>query len=215
MSAYYKEKGISALAEKAKKFKEFFSGLDGIPDWAKGIASSDFASLIEMKEKIGDKSMVLIFDDLERCRLDSVDVLGAINEYCENMKIHTIIVANQDKMQTKKQEKKVNALIKMDKGHNVQSKTMNTQDVKVDIALAVQDEHGEISYLEIKEKIIQRTVKHIPNFEEIIHTVIGNMKYETQEYKQFVSHCEAGLLELFAPDRANNDNEGKRSIVSA
>lgn len=47
---------------------------------------------------IEEKHVVLVFDDLERCCLDIVDVLGAINDYCENQKFHTIIVANQDKM---------------------------------------------------------------------------------------------------------------------
>ena len=28
------------------------------------------------------KRVVLIFDDLERCKIDTVDVLGCINEYC-------------------------------------------------------------------------------------------------------------------------------------
>ena len=76
MNAYYKEKGVLALAEKAKKVKALVSGLEGIPELVKGVASSDWASLVELKERIGEKQVVLIFDDMERCRLDSIDVLG-------------------------------------------------------------------------------------------------------------------------------------------
>ena len=32
-------------------------------------------------------------------KLDTIDVLGCINDYCENKKFHTIVVANEDKMQ--------------------------------------------------------------------------------------------------------------------
>lgn len=40
---------------------------------------------------------------MERCCLETVDILGAINEYCENQKFHTIIIANQEKMRGSKQ----------------------------------------------------------------------------------------------------------------
>lgn len=46
---------------------------------------------------IEEKPVILVFDDLERCCLETVDILGAINEYCENQKFHTIIIANQEK----------------------------------------------------------------------------------------------------------------------
>lgn len=208
MNEYYKEKGVSALTEKAKKLKTLVSGLEGMPELVKGIVSSDWTSLMEIKEKIGEKQVVLVFDDLERCRLDSIDVLGAINDYCENMKFHTIIVANQDKIKTEQQDKKINALVRMDKSSNKQSKIKSAEDIKVEIVLPAEEIPGSISYLEIKEKIIQRTVKYIPDFDAIIHTVVVSMKYENQEYEKFVYRCEKGLLELFAPDRTNQNNNG-------
>lgn len=36
---------------------------------------------------------------------------------------------------------------------------------------------------EIKEKIIQRTVQYSPNYKEIVHAVITDLKYEDDEYK--------------------------------
>ena len=42
------------------------------------------------------KHVVLVFDDLERSRLDSVEMLGCINDYCENLNFNTLIVANEE-----------------------------------------------------------------------------------------------------------------------
>lgn len=44
------------------------------------------------------KRLVLVFDDLERCKIDISDLLGAINYYLEGKKIKTIIVANEQKL---------------------------------------------------------------------------------------------------------------------
>lgn len=73
-------------------------------------------------------------------------------------------------------------------------------------------ENGELSYAEIKEKIIHRTVTYVPDYSEIVHTVISEMKYEDDTYKKFVEKCEGGLLEVFAPER--EDNERPHNIRS-
>lgn len=52
--------------------------------------------MFTIKNKIGEKTVILVFDDLERSRLDSKDILGIINDYCENKKFHTIIVTNEE-----------------------------------------------------------------------------------------------------------------------
>lgn len=41
------------------------------------------------------KQVILVFDDLERCELDWVKVVGSINDYCENIGFKTIIIANE------------------------------------------------------------------------------------------------------------------------
>ena len=44
---------------------------------------------------IKKKRLVLVFDDFERCKIDNVELLGAINEYSENVGIKTIIIAEE------------------------------------------------------------------------------------------------------------------------
>lgn len=202
VDAYCKEKGISSLAEKTKKLKILISAINVVPDVIKGITTSDFTSLIVIKNKIGGKSVILVFDDLERCRMDYVDVLGAINDYCENMKIHTIIVANQDKMRKNYEEIIINAVItEKEPDGNVSSK-IDINEKSIMLEIPAKEEPGAIPYIEIKEKIIQRTVQYIPDFEAIIAAVIEEMRFKDETYKEFVSKCQSELLELFAPDRS-------------
>ncbi len=44
------------------------------------------------------KRVILIFDDLERSRLNQIDLLGVINEYCENQHFNTIVVVNEESL---------------------------------------------------------------------------------------------------------------------
>ena len=42
------------------------------------------------------KKVILVFDDVDRTKLDWTELLGCINEYCENQNFNTIIVANRE-----------------------------------------------------------------------------------------------------------------------
>ena len=66
------------------------------------VLAFDPSEYITVENDIAGKQLVLVFDDLERCTLDEIEVLGCINEYCENKKIKTIIIANEEKIIEKK-----------------------------------------------------------------------------------------------------------------
>ena len=42
------------------------------------------------------KTLVLVFDDFERSKQDKTILLGTINNYCENKKIKTILIADEN-----------------------------------------------------------------------------------------------------------------------
>jgi pyridoxine 5'-phosphate synthase PdxJ len=107
----------SELAAKTDKIAETVSGmatkvdgskLGGVVRFVAGIAkripgaekilSLSPSEYVSVENTIGDKKVILVFDDLERSNINEVDVLGCINEYCENIHIKTIIVANEDKI---------------------------------------------------------------------------------------------------------------------
>lgn len=134
----------------------------------KGVLSINIIDFVSIKSQIGDKKVILIFDDLERANLSVIDLLGCINEYCENMHINTIVVANEEKIK----------------------QSANTK---------------EITYDEIKEKIIQRTIRYIPNYSNIVASVIdgiiipdGKDEEGFKKYKVFLKENENSINAIFS-----------------
>ena len=59
-------------------------------------------NLVSVKNTIGtgdkERKFVVVFDDLERCGIPKKDLLGVINEFCENRRIKTILIADEEKI---------------------------------------------------------------------------------------------------------------------
>ena len=210
MAEYCKIKGIDKVTEKIGQGKEWLSKMDFLPEWIRGIAKNDASVFFPISKEMDGKEVILVFDDLERCRMSSVDVLGVINDYCENQHYHTIIVANQAKIKGQREITKITGEIQQVSAESDTRKSDNTKAViKVDIP--VQPDQAELSYAEIREKIIQRTVYYLPDYENIVHAVIATAKFQSAQYREFVISCEGGLLELFAPDRDDLKFENSQS----
>ena len=79
--------------------------IDLLPEPLKSIVSGvlniNVLDFVEIKSEIGDKKVILIFDDLERTEILTSDLLGCINDYCENLHVNTIIVVNEEKIKEK------------------------------------------------------------------------------------------------------------------
>ena len=213
MAEYCKIKGIDKVTEKIGQGKEWLSKMDFLPEWIRGIAKTDASVFFPISKEMDGKEVILVFDDLERCRMSSVDVLGVINDYCENQHYHTIIVANQAKIKGQRGITKITGEIQqVPVESDARISEIKKAIIKVDIP--VQPEQAELSYAEIKEKIIQRTVCYLPDYENIVHAVIATAKFQAAQYREFITSCEGGLLELFAPDRddlkfENSQSDGK------
>ena len=73
---------------------------------------------------VGDKkrNFAIVFDDFERCDIAIKSLLGVINEYSENRKIKTILIADEDKITNAEykefKEKLVSRTIKLDPDHS-------------------------------------------------------------------------------------------------
>ena len=96
MSEYCKAKGVSGITHKIGTVKKAIKKLDFLPETVRNIASTDITAFFPIRNELEGKKVILVFDDLERCCMNISDVLGIINDYCENQKYHTIIVANQE-----------------------------------------------------------------------------------------------------------------------
>lgn len=159
-------KKLSKYKTGAAEFLNIFGGLHPIIKGAGAVLSIDPYAFIELKKEMRlpdadggpgkpDKSnakddgyhvekTLLIFDDFERARFDSiVDLMGCINEYVEDKGIKTIVVADEDKISG-----------------------------------------GE--YMEFKEKIISRTVRLTPDFDELTAQIIDSYQEARPGYSDFL-----------------------------
>lgn len=94
-----------------KKAKSVLSSVTAIlgefSNYAKGVntaLSINLYDLVAVSSQIScrqngsitKKELVLVFDDFERSKIDKIELLGAINDYCENDGIKTILVADEE-----------------------------------------------------------------------------------------------------------------------
>ena len=105
---------IAGMTEKVKKIVNVIKyavekGSEIIPGSWRSVVNGAFSlnaiDFVKVEPKMSDKSVVLIFDDLERTNISTSDLLGCINDYCENLHINTIIVANEEKVKSNKTDK--------------------------------------------------------------------------------------------------------------
>ena len=138
---------------------------------AAGISSvSSFNPLVlcsvknTIKTRDKERRFILIFDDLERCTISYRILLGVINEYTENRKIHTILIADETNIPAEHQE----------------------------------------AYSLLKDKIISRTIKLLPNQESTIRSILGEYSDSLGEYKQFLLENFSTLNAAFTHSTYNN-----------
>lgn len=144
------------------------------PDYVNKLLEIDFIDFLDEIPVIDGKKVVLIFDDLERTKLNIVDVLGCINDFCENKGFHTIIVANEEKITQ----------------HISNEDNINNEEI----------DKNKINYKEIKEKIIQRTIKFQPNYEKIITSILEQMKFSDEKYSEFLKEHVDDIVMAFSPN---------------
>lgn len=159
---------VSQITDSCKKIFETIK--DALPEkWQKKgeVVSSimDLINFVPITNRIYEKKVILVFDDLERTNISCTDLLGCINDYCENQGFNTIIVANEEKIK--------------DRPNN------------------------ELSYREIKEKIVQRVIPFVSDYEEVVSNSIESMSCGI-EYKGFLRKNEALLVKILSGDF--NDN---------
>ncbi len=65
-----------------------------------------------------EKKLVIVFDDFERCKIDRIELMGALNDYCENKEIKIVIVADEEHINDEEysefKEKLISRTIRLD-----------------------------------------------------------------------------------------------------
>lgn len=184
----YEKGGLFSTIDKAKnggsKISNIFSGLAslaGLKDLADGIFSIDPLSFVKIENTIDNKKVILVFDDLERSNLETLELVGVLNDYCENQHFNIILIANEEKVKKRNSE--------------------------------------QLSYDEIKEKLVQRTILYQPNFNSIIASIIEENRDTDKEYCQFLVSNKDMVSSLFLGRDPNGQPidktvEEKLSVIS-
>jgi len=175
---------------------------------AKGIGrvlSLNVFDYVPVKNQFGrgdkKKKFVLVFDDLERCKINIVDLFGTINDYCENKKIKTILIADESKLSIDEIEEE--SWLKNEQEEKKQEYT---------------DEEKERSkqYKEFKEKLIFSTIKLEVNYDAIIDNIIKEYQ-ETivdSNYKVYLGLKASTIKQVFYESKYKNLRSVKKIIVA-
>ena len=166
------------------------------------VLSLGLLDFISVKNYIGrgksKRKFVLVFDDLERCKINMIDLLGAINEYCENRNIKTIILADESKILSNEASfKKV---------------TWKEDEKEKEISITAQQKSAE-SYSEFKEKVIFQTLEFEVAYSEIIDAMISSYKESVSGYVSFL-HCHAEIVKQVFRESGYNNLRSIKAILT-
>lgn len=179
----------------------------------------DFVHFNELKNNLDiPTKSIMIFDDLERCNMDVITVLGYINSISEHSNTKVIIVANESElgMQNTNEDlsQKYNFILninKFNKDSNVsKSKKANNSDKDSNKSLinkGLLDEQIEeyfpvnSVYEKVKEKLIGITIKYEADFDGIFESLVD--KY-AKSSKDFIKSKKERILNIFTENNHSN-----------
>lgn len=91
---------INKIANMISRFSDKLSSF-------KANVSLTLNELINIEKRVEffgkSKEIILVFDDFERSNLNTIELLGVINEFCENRQIKTIVIADEEKIESDKE----------------------------------------------------------------------------------------------------------------
>lgn len=179
------------------------SALEGVAEGVLALPSYnllDFVNVKNKEDKRNKKEFVLVFDDFERCKIDRMDLLGAINNYCENARIKTIIIADESKITGK------NAIKEKSENDKVGSQKTGEE-----------ENNNCEEYKEFKEKVIERTIKLDTDFKAIINILINHYKQRekdaSEKYVKFLKENTSILIQTFYESKYNNLRSLKSILI--
>lgn len=126
--------------------------------------SIDEKDMQKLYESVDLSDRLIILDDLERCRIDIVDVLGFVNDLCEQDGAKVLLVANE------------NAIKSYEKKESI------SKDGKKSIDSVMTKECER--YIRIKEKTIGDTITFFENNKNVIKGILEN--YDNKYFKYFL-----------------------------
>ena len=161
-----------------------------------------------LNENSNLKNYVLIFDDLERANLDINMCLAYINSFVEHHGIKVIIIANENEIGKIDFNKNYELKLLSTMQSNINYEDPEKKDFfgkKVDTtvpSISIIKERVDrlyeknYNYRLIKEKLIGKTYKYIPNLDTIIDKLIDIYKYDNDYYLFLKEHKKTLMNEI-------------------
>lgn len=134
---------------------------------------------------------LIIFDDLERSRINILELLGFINNLCEHDNAKVLIVANEQEIERYEQ---------------------NEQDNEDEQKNTTLTEKGR-QYVRIKEKTICDTIKFVGDVKKTIEGILG--KYDNKYFQEFSKVADDNIVDKISSIMNNNGSHNYRSFLSA
>ncbi len=92
-------KPIKGLQKGAKSLAYAIGEIFPIGKTIGSVLAIDLYDFVDVSKEIkADHELMLIIDDLERTRIDYIELIGCLNEYIENKQIKTILIADESKI---------------------------------------------------------------------------------------------------------------------
>ena len=165
-------------AQKGGAFRAFSNALYRVNPLAGGAArvvvSANVEDFIPIKPVFEDlkthekKRVVLVYDDLERAKMDLAEVLGVVNDFCENHRFNSIISVNEESL---------------------------IPGIQKDLT----------TYLLAKEKTISQVLYHIPDYNEVINSILDKTAWKSPEYKEYLLANEELIRQVFVSEKGEMD----------
>lgn len=185
-----------------------------VPKWARRLLTVNIDDFITIQSNIGDKAVVLVFDDLERAgHLDTIDILGCINDYIEDKHFHVIILANEDAifgnpnrkyLEASKDDEYQHSQLLVNTINRVGNRSEIQKSAQIEEKEDKSEESSHISYQMIKEKIVQRTITCIPDYKTIIDDIISGDVVTEAPYSNFLTSISDDIYKMFTGSDIEN-----------
>lgn len=117
------------------------------------------------------KDKVLILDDFERCLIDYGSMLGIINDFVENQKLKVVILCDESKVITSPE---------------TETGDDNSDEGNAKEKYAQARTSEQLSYIDLKEKVIWRTYSYTPDFYGVAELLLAEAfdAYEELDWKR-------------------------------
>lgn len=204
-------KGIGIFGKGFVRFAENKLGTDGsVTDGAKDMLGSFIGK---------DKKPIIVFDDLERCQIDIIEIMGFINNLVENNQYRILIVANEAEILNDDNDM-LRALqygialserilvpeIAVDKDN----KNKNGIDIRELEARRESIFPKKTIYDRTREKLIGLTVPYSVKMETVFDEILKGI-IKNEQTKDYILRYKSLIISTFEDD----DNRNLRTLISA